>query len=204
MSRRWKSAPPSILATGIAAMALGACGGSSPSSSAESAARESDVKFTRCLREHGIKVETPAGAPSGALAFSASGGPGEAHAFEAAQNACARYRPKPINASPADQLKMQEGALKFARCMRSHGVNIPDPTFQKGGVSIQSQSGPGGVNPNSAVFQAAQNACQALLGGKGKGAPPLSLSSHSGGAAGGMMLGGGPSGAPGSGATPAG
>jgi hypothetical protein len=202
MSRRRKSAPPSILAIGAAALALGACGGSSPSISAGSAARESDVKFTRCLREHGIKVETPAGAPTGALAF--SGGPGDAHAFEAAQNACARYRPKPINASPADQAKMQEGALKFARCMRSRGVNIPDPTFHGGGISIQSQSGPGSLNPNSAVFQAAQKACQGLLG---KNAPKGGLStstSHGSGASGGAVLSGGPSGSPESSATPGG
>ncbi len=201
MSHRCKPAALAVTVTTLAGLALAACGGSSPSSTAsDAAARETAVKFTRCLREHGVKVETPAGAPTGALAF--SGGPGGAHAFEAAQNACARYRPKPINASPADQAKMQEGALKFARCMRSHGVNIPDPTFHGGGISIQSQNGPGSLNPNSAVFQAAQNACQGLLGKKG--APAALSSSHGGGAGGGVVMGGGAGGAPESSATPGG
>jgi hypothetical protein len=56
-------------------------------------------------------------------------------------------------------------SLKFARCMRAHGVpNFPDPRL--GGIQIA----PGdGLNPQSPAFQAAQKACGKLLPGGGPG-----------------------------------
>jgi hypothetical protein len=63
--------------------------------------------------------------------------------------------------------------IKFAVCMRSHGVpNFPDPS-SGGGIHISSSSG---INPQSPGFQAAQNACSKLLpgGGPGKGQAPES------------------------------
>ena len=50
------------------------------------------------------------------------------------------------------------------------------------------KAGPGSVNPASATFQAAQSACQGLLG---KNAPKGALSTHSGGPAGGRGANGG-------------
>lgn len=48
-------------------------------------------------------------------------------------------------------------ALKFAECMRSHGVtNFPDPNAQ-GGIQAT------GLNPGSATFQGATNSCRHLL-----------------------------------------
>jgi hypothetical protein len=45
--------------------------------------------------------------------------------------------------------------------MRSHGVpNFPDPDSH-GGISIT--AGPGGLNPDSPKFQAAQKACEKLM-----------------------------------------
>ena len=58
-------------------------------------------------------------------------------------------------------------ALKFAACMRSHGVpNFPDPTAT-GGIQIQAGSG---VDPQSPSFQSAQKSCFKLLPGGGPGA----------------------------------
>jgi hypothetical protein len=57
--------------------------------------------------------------------------------------------------------------VRFASCMRSHGVpNFPDP-----GASL-----PGGVNPQSPAFQAAQQACRQL---DPKGLPPPTHASAS-------------------------
>jgi hypothetical protein len=57
--------------------------------------------------------------------------------------------------------------LQYAECMRSHGVpNFPDPSPQ-GGIHITPSSG---VNPQSPVFQSAQQACAKLgPGGPGGG-----------------------------------
>lgn len=52
--------------------------------------------------------------------------------------------------------------LRFAGCMRSHGVpNFPDPSAG-GGIQIPAGSG---INPFSPAFKAAQQACQSLMPG---------------------------------------
>jgi hypothetical protein len=54
--------------------------------------------------------------------------------------------------------------LKFAQCMRSHGVkNFPDPV--NGGFSF-SGVGPDSVDPSSPAFQAAKAACIHLVPGE--------------------------------------
>lgn len=57
-------------------------------------------------------------------------------------------------------------ALKFAACMRSHGLsNFPDPS--DGRLAINPNSG---LNPRSPAFQAARRACKQLL--PNDGGPP--------------------------------
>jgi hypothetical protein len=52
--------------------------------------------------------------------------------------------------------------IRFADCMRAHGVpNFPDPS-SGGGIQI-----PDGVNPQSPAFQAAQSSCSKLMPGGG-------------------------------------
>jgi hypothetical protein len=53
-------------------------------------------------------------------------------------------------------------SVKFANCMRTHGVpNFPDPS-SNGGIQIAPGSG---LNPQSPAFQAAQKRCGKLLPG---------------------------------------
>ena len=57
--------------------------------------------------------------------------------------------------SPLSQADMEKASLKFAQCMRQHGINMPDP---KGGrISVQSRPG------DESKMQAAQKACQQYL-----------------------------------------
>ena len=166
--------PSSLLACAavLLSSALAACGGSSPAPISGKDAEQQFVKFAKCLREHGINVSTPTGAHE--LRFTGT----DPHAMEAAQTACRRFRPTAASEklSPAERAARQDAALKFARCMRSHGVNVPDPQVGAGGLSIQLKGqagspGGGGPNPSSPTFQAAQKACQGLLG---KSFPKLS------------------------------
>ena len=63
--------------------------------------------------------------------------------------------------------------------MRSHGVtDFPDPqAVAGGGISIRLKAGQGSdLNPNSAQFQAAQRACQSIMGGPLGGGGHLSKS----------------------------
>lgn len=65
----------------------------------------------------------------------------------------------------ADALSEQERALKFAQCMREHGVDMPDPVSEDGKISIQIRAKPG------TDVDAAQAACKqwAPNGGPGGG-----------------------------------
>ncbi|MCL2769635.1 MAG: hypothetical protein FWD42_05935 [Solirubrobacterales bacterium] len=174
-----------------ATLALGACGGSSsPGANAaaseraqEKAAETKFADFAKCLREHGINAEAVS-QPSGGHGLKVS--PGRAGigpaSMEAAQSACARYRPqqKAVNLSPQQKVELEERLQKFARCMREHGIHVEAST-QGGGARISIGARPGsggGPNPESPGFQRAQSACQHLMprppgGGKGTG-PQLS------------------------------
>jgi hypothetical protein len=159
-----------VVAMAGACLGLTACGGSSSNSqsgepSGRKAAEQKMVKFAKCLREHGINAET--GGPGGGFGIHIGPGPGEGKPgssgpppqFLAAQRACKQYAPPGpfANLSPAQKAEEKQKMLGFARCMRSHGVDVPDP-------------GPSGVlelhniDPRSASFQTAQQACQHLMG----------------------------------------
>jgi hypothetical protein len=70
---------------------------------------------------------------------------------------------------------MQQDAVKFSACMRSHGVpSFPDPTTspREFKLSLSPSSG----NAQSPAFQSAGTACQHLLPG---GGPPSQSRAHS-------------------------
>jgi hypothetical protein len=166
---------------GVAHLSSGTSGGS-PSSDGGSSSPESGasaqqklVAYAQCMRTHGVP-EFPE-PNEGKLLFHSSDHNGhvtglnpESAQFQAAQKVCGKLAPNGGKApSAAEQAKMQEGALNFSRCMRSHGVpNFPDPEFSQsgGGVGIRiggKKGGPSGIDPNSPQFQAAQKACQSDL-----------------------------------------
>jgi hypothetical protein len=83
--------------------------------------------------------------------------------YQAAQLACQHLWPyqAPTQAQQRQQLTED---LRFARCMRSHGVpNFPDPTSSRRGlVFVLSASGLG-VDPHSPQLLAKAHACQHVL-----------------------------------------
>ena len=121
---------------------------------------EKAVKFTQCMRAHGI-ADFPDPSAGGGIQISGGGPNGDLNpnnaTFVAAQNACQKYSPvQPPSA--AQQAKIQGRALAFAACMRKHGVpNFPDPQFISGGRVLEKITS--GVDPNSPIFQAAQKKC---------------------------------------------
>jgi hypothetical protein len=62
-----------------------------------------------------------------------------------------------------------QAALAYARCMRQHGMNVPDPDPKPGGDQGLGVL-PEGVNPDDPKFKAAQQACQEYAPGGGQ--PP--------------------------------
>jgi hypothetical protein len=134
-------------------------------------AQKKMVAFAQCMRSHGVPdFPEPSEGKLIIKGTSKNGlNPGSPQ-FQAAMKACRSLAPAP-KLSPQQTAAMQAQALKFSKCMRSHGVpNFPDPKFEGGGVRISLHAGPGGLNPQAPQFQAAQKACRGDLPGP-KGGP---------------------------------
>jgi hypothetical protein len=154
-----------------AAMAAAAgCGGSSERTAKASAGDPDSgaLKFTKCMREHGVDVPDPDANGNIRIELPASGSGSTSKAatplsptpqFAKAQKACGKY----LRARAADRAtvqKLQDHALEFARCMRAHGVSDwPDPKVEGGFVKV----GPSNQNPNDPRIKKAMSACQKLL-----------------------------------------
>ena len=135
----------SVLA-GALALVAGGCGGGSPKAGVASL---------------GKTTTTQATAPA---ATNSSGGGGSAPAGNGSGSGSGSPHGQ-VNSSMS--VDSYADALKFAQCMRSHGLpNFPDPNSSG---ALQFGSGDG-INPRSSQFQTAQDACKKYL--PDKGAPP--------------------------------
>jgi hypothetical protein len=80
----------------------------------------------------------------------------------------------------SDEDKAYEGALKFASCMRQHGVDVPDPQRAAGGgIMMQSRKdGAKGaeksttLGPDNPKFKAAEKQCDKYMVGGGHAPSP--------------------------------
>jgi hypothetical protein len=135
------------------------------------------------MRAHGI-ADFP---DPGSNGISISGGPGSDlnpnnPTFQAASRACQKYSPG-ANMTPAQKARVQAALLKYAQCMRAHGItDFPDPSSgPNGGLGFQIKSGPGSdLDPHNPINEAAQRACQADLPGGRKGSGGLQITSGGG------------------------
>jgi hypothetical protein len=81
--------------------------------------------------------------------------------YISADQDCRHLLPGGVPTPAQNQLALVKG-LKFAQCMRSHGIpNFPDPTAANA-VHLGA-----GVDPGSPQFQNAQKICQNLVPGAG-------------------------------------
>jgi hypothetical protein len=177
----------SSAATGVASIAgettTAATGAATPAASA--ADREATLmQASKCMRDNGIAdfpdpvVDSNGNVrPGQGLRNLDRNDPTVSKALAACQKYFTAARPQ---FTPAQQQKLQDALLKYAKCMRDNGFNMPDPQFGTGG------GGPGGgafrdINRNDPTFKKADTACQSILagvrpggggGGGGGGAPP--------------------------------
>jgi hypothetical protein len=162
---------PAALGTCAAAITVVACGGSNaPSSADQQAKRErAQLQFARCMRSHGVDIPDPKPGPDGGPGLVRVGGPGKSgpspQVFTTANRACQKYlQAAAPKLSPAQRAELQDQALKFAQCMRRHGVDMPDPQVGNGGLRIQirGRGAKSSINPQSPAFQDAQEACKSF------------------------------------------
>ena len=156
---------------------------SSPESESSASAQQKVVAFAQCMRSHGVP-EFPEPSEGRLLIHSSdhnghvTGVNPQSAQFQAATKACAKLAPKGGKPpSPAEQTKLQEKALQFAQCMRTHGVpSFPDPEFSHGdgGVGIRiggAKNSARRIDLSSPQFEAAQKACQSIMPGPKVGGP---------------------------------
>ena len=166
------AAPVLVLAMG----ALGACGrssdgsgiasangGATPTASASAATTADMMKYTQCMRDNGVDMADPdptTGRPDFDLAQAGT------EKFQQAMEKCRNLLPNggargTLDAAQIEQLRV------FAQCMRDHGVDMPDPDPNSGGMGAGMFGGPGSgkIDRNSPTFQKAMEACQDKLAG---------------------------------------
>jgi hypothetical protein len=129
--------------------------------------QEAALRWARCMREHGVDVPDPQVDSKGRVTVRAGSAKPSLdrsndkfrQAVEACGNPLGNARPQ---VTEEQREQMQETMLSFARCMREHGIDMPDPEFSDGGGLFRAGLGRG-VDPNDADFQAAQKACEPIL-----------------------------------------
>ena len=133
-----------------------ASGSGSGNASSDASEQDAMVKFAQCMRQHGVDMPDPKPAPGGngrtmVMPAMKAGSPGDTQKIQSASTECDKLLPnggKPT----AQDLQRQ---LKFAQCMRAHGVDVPDPDPNGGrGKGLT-------INVGDAKTRSALNACGA-------------------------------------------
>ena len=142
----------------------GASGGPSTTASHQNVS-ELYAKWAQCMRDHGINIADPVVNDQGQINITIPQGV-SMDTFKNADGACKALHTAAQNAARAGQPAQKPDPtrlLNFSKCMRAHGLpDFPDPNGS-GGLSIQGGQG-SDLNRNSPKFQAAQRACQSILG----------------------------------------
>jgi hypothetical protein len=178
--RRLRPPGPWLALLGLGlALALGACGGTpdgdrvaslsgagatSTTNGTGKAAADKDpqqaaLDFARCMRQHGIEMPDPEvddrGRVKMRIGAGASGSRPDPKKLEAAQQACGNLLGGGDGDRQIDPAE-RDAMVAFARCMRQHGIDMPDPT---GDGLVMRRDGERGPDPESEEFQAAERAC---------------------------------------------
>jgi hypothetical protein len=177
MRRQWFAV---LVAVPLLLLGLAACGGGSGGSSGGASDTSSSedpqdraVKFAQCMRDHGVDMPDPETDDKGRVRLRVGVGEKvDKDKLDAAMKACKKYNPigdgGRLNDLENDP-EFQEAQLRWAQCMRDHGVDVPDPgSGERRGLLV-------GKDQNSDKLQAAMDACDPILrdffgdSGPGKG-----------------------------------
>jgi hypothetical protein len=171
----------SLLCIAVVALAAGlsACGSSSNSGASTTAATsgtqfQARLNLAKCFRAHGINVPDPStgGGPAGGGGLFRQLRNYSQAQINTARQACQQYFahafPR-LNLSPAQRAQARQQLVKFAECMRSHGINIPDPQTNGNGFGFRQAFR--SIDRNSPAFQSASKACASLRPKFGRGGP---------------------------------
>ncbi|GGO10919.1 hypothetical protein GCM10010116_21950 [Microbispora rosea subsp. aerata] len=167
--------PPRALGPALGlALALAACGpapaddgiasaggaatgaAATPSASVTVDRQEAQLKFAQCMREHGVDMPDPG--PDGRIRIMSK--KGEQAVTEKAMQACRHLMKGAVgDKAAADDPQMRDRMVKFAQCMREHGIDMPDPAPGQG---IQIKIKPG----REKALEEAHKACEEFAPGR--------------------------------------
>ncbi|MGH3626215.1 MAG: hypothetical protein ACRDRL_02040 [Sciscionella sp.] len=146
--------------TGVASVGSPSAGSGTATDSSGSSAKASALSYAQCMRTHGVK-DFPDPDSDGNFHLDISPGSDLAPdnpTYKAADGACKSLLP-PRPAVPAN---MKAANLKYAKCMRAHGISdFPDP--QADGT-LQINATPGSdLDPANPLNKNANDACKQYL-----------------------------------------
>lgn len=123
---------------------------------------EAALAFAQCMRDEGVEDFPDPQIDGGRVQISPGGIDPDDPDVQAAQETCSPLLEQggDVEIDEERSAEVQAAALAFAECMRSHGIDFPDPQVDGGRVLIG--GGPGAeFDPNSVEFQDALAACEA-------------------------------------------
>ncbi|GLX04809.1 hypothetical protein [Microbispora sp. NBRC 16548] len=127
-----------------------------PSASATVDRQEAQLKFAQCMREHGVDVPDPG--PDGRVRI--MGKKGDEAAMQKAMQACQHFMKDAVGDKlGGDDPEARDRMVKFAQCMREHGIDIADPAPGQG---IQIKLKPG----QEKAMEKAQKDCEEYAPGR--------------------------------------
>jgi hypothetical protein len=180
-SRRERTAFRGLALVAVVGLSMlaAACGGGSPSgkvaqvgttgstkgsgsSNASGSGSPSDrrgalVAFSACMRKHGVPNFPDPKAVGHRYGLTIDDETANSPQFKNAQQVCKKLLPNGGRPPAQEQAKQLQEALKYASCIRAHGMpDYPDPkAVSDGGIEM-------GEAPDSPQFKTAQKACQHL------------------------------------------
>ena len=168
-----------IVGAGFLLLAAACAGqsGAAPKGTPTPAQREQAfLKFAQCMRDHGIDMPDPTTDSSGNLQMSRPtnlkfDNQADRQKLRTASQAC-RSNLKGVvqQFTPQQRAQFQDNLLKLAQCMRSNGVNMPDPNFSQ---SPETGGGRerffGNINPQDPKVQSTLRTCRQQVFGNSNG-----------------------------------
>ena len=166
---------PLLLVAALLALVAAGCGGGNDNGDSE--ARTADDKrmdaaleWAACMRKNGANVPDPQIDSNGMVRTGPDpddANPPSQAVMAKASKACDQHLEEMVagagqKPSPEQQAQMEREALRFARCMRRHGVDMPDPRVggEGGGMAVT-------LDPeqmSAPAFKRAEKACGTPLG----------------------------------------
>jgi hypothetical protein len=118
------------------------------------------LNYARCMRAQGEPNFPDPNNPGGFSTAALERLDTASHQFTAADTKCQRLLPNDGQPTPAELQQTITEGLRFAHCMRAHGVQFPDPGISGSQLTIDL----GAVDTNSPQYTSASQICRTKPG----------------------------------------